>query len=783
MLQAPAYQALSPTLALISQALAADAPVVVTRVVTNHIFCIDCSGSMYGELDKIRQQLKNKLPLLVKPDDTVSILWFSGKGQCGIIVEGLRITTAQGLADLQQAVDRYLQPIGLTGFKEPLENVQQVVTRVTSQSHISTHSLLFLTDGYDNQWSTPQLLEAVKPLGSSLASAVFVEYGYYCNRPLLIKLAEACGGRTIFSQDFADYQPQFEQFVTSKQSGKPKVKVSLATSPKYGVAFSYDTEGITVYALEADNQLLVDPELTQLFYLSEGAVGRPATPLDQPLLATYATLYVLSQRMKSEDVYTVLNHLGDVELLDTFTNAFGKQKLYHFQNMCLETVLGQRTPFAQGLRPSGYVVDKHAYCLLDLLRELAEDEHNRFIYEHPAFVYQRIGAKKVAVASREKQALQQELAEASEQYARLMAPTAKTKPTELDAANKRVAELSAQLLAMKGLRFVPTPAPGGIPFSDLVWNENRPNLSVRVFQQGQVDLSGVAGNTFGLGMFDTFQYRTYTLVKDGIVNVKVLPVSLSQATFESIVAKAPQVVKTITNRPAPYYSPGAVYLLDLTALPLINRSMVEQPSAADLFRLQYKLQLAQAEQTVFNYYQKQHFPKESKGYLKTYGPEATAWLKEQGFTEASGFAPRSTEEKVGETYQATELKVELVGMKSKPALKDVLAKIVTGKELTENQKIYDRGLLLYQEFTQAKFYLDAANQDILLSTWLLSKQEAVVAQVREYLNQLARIKFGVILGQVWFTEFESLEDTTLTLEVDGKQITGKALLDEVTIEI
>ena len=50
------------------------------EVPVNHIFVIDCSGSMSYDLPKIRKQLKNKLPSLLKQDDTVSLVWFSGKG-------------------------------------------------------------------------------------------------------------------------------------------------------------------------------------------------------------------------------------------------------------------------------------------------------------------------------------------------------------------------------------------------------------------------------------------------------------------------------------------------------------------------------------------------------------------------------------------------------------------------------------------------------------------------------------------------------------------------------
>ena len=43
---------------------------------TNHIVVIDCSGSMCGQLPQIREQLKRKLPKLIGPEDTLSLIWF-----------------------------------------------------------------------------------------------------------------------------------------------------------------------------------------------------------------------------------------------------------------------------------------------------------------------------------------------------------------------------------------------------------------------------------------------------------------------------------------------------------------------------------------------------------------------------------------------------------------------------------------------------------------------------------------------------------------------------------
>src|SRR5690606_16828247 len=102
----------------------------ITRVVTdelkvnpgkNVIFAIDVSGSMSWDLPKMRQQLKNKIPDLIGYNDTISIIWFSGQNQAGILKEGVEVQNIQDLQRLNDAIDRFLQPIGLTAFLPPLE--------------------------------------------------------------------------------------------------------------------------------------------------------------------------------------------------------------------------------------------------------------------------------------------------------------------------------------------------------------------------------------------------------------------------------------------------------------------------------------------------------------------------------------------------------------------------------------------------------------------------------------------------------------------------------------
>ena len=90
---------------------------------TNHLVIIDCSGSMHSQLPMIRHQLKNKLPSLLKADDTISIIWFSGRDQCGLLADKVKVSNLNDLNHLNTSIDRWLNPMNLTGFVQPLQQV------------------------------------------------------------------------------------------------------------------------------------------------------------------------------------------------------------------------------------------------------------------------------------------------------------------------------------------------------------------------------------------------------------------------------------------------------------------------------------------------------------------------------------------------------------------------------------------------------------------------------------------------------------------------------------
>src|SRR5688572_6725713 len=81
---------------------------------TQHIFVIDCSLSMSGELSIIRKDLYNKISTALKLDDSVTIIWFSGKGQYGVLLEDYSVRSNIALEKVRELINKYLTPQGLT---------------------------------------------------------------------------------------------------------------------------------------------------------------------------------------------------------------------------------------------------------------------------------------------------------------------------------------------------------------------------------------------------------------------------------------------------------------------------------------------------------------------------------------------------------------------------------------------------------------------------------------------------------------------------------------------
>jgi hypothetical protein len=713
------------TLAIQTREIAA--PAVPAIVPTHHVVSVDISGSMYGVLSELRRHLKNKLASLVGPQDTVSLIGFSGRSQCYLIADSCPINNGGDLQALHTAIDRFLQPTGLTGFQAPLEMTAAVIDRIKSRTPGGNFNMFFLSDGYENQSPEKDVLAACQTVASRVDTAAVIEYGYYANRPLLTKMAELLGGALVFAQDFQSYEVALTNALGGKSSKKISLPLDYAASEGYAFAILNDQ----IVSFVAENGAIAIPEsVTEVAYFTKSEGGSdymfktPKSDVDIQSHA-FAALIPLAQRMKTNDVFQVLGALGDVSLVQGFASCFSKEDYNLFLAEVLATVLDKSKRYVLGYSSTAVPKDD-AYTVLHMLDALTESEENLFYPYHEAFAYERTTAARDAKEG--------------------------TATFSVDDKSK------------------------GYPINGIVFNETRANVSIRVRVAGTVTLP----KDHPAELPDTmpsFIYRAYNIVKDGIVHTRQLPVSLSKETFTKL--KAEGIIPKSKR-----FKAGEIIVLDFPKLPVINRQMVKEVTAKDTFALAVELAHLKGTQKVFNDYRKKIAPKESVKSQMLYGDAAVEYLKSVGVTDFNGFNPSSTKGEVTDHYIAKELKIAVKGLSSLPKVEDVETAIASGKALKIGQFVMKDALVKLDAFMGSDIYTKAADKNALIETWIVGEQQAAVARTRELIVKMAQRKFAIIVGQVWFSDFASLDEDTLEVDLPGfGKVSVTASLNETEIEI
>ena len=729
----------------------------VVEVNTHHIFVIDCSGSMYGELSKIRTDLHNKISTSLKPKDSVTIIWFSGKNEFGVVIEDWSVNSVMDLKKVKDAIDKYLSPQGLTAFKQPLEEVKRVVDKVTKDKKGYLHSMFFLTDGCDNCWPTKEILGAVNKIKDSLNAATIVEYGWYCNRELMSNMAQELGGIHTVSKNFQEYEPYLSKQFTNDNKGKRKY-VQLTETPEFGVVFNIVDGDVILYTPNENNEVLlsVDGE-TSLFFFTKNepsgkllgdsdyfdkAFGNGKYKKDELLAGAYASLFAFSRRSDYNMVSEMLKFIGDVDLIKQKANTFGTQKITELEQKFVDAINDPNKRYLQGYDPKAEPAED-AYCVLDMINDLMSDEENNWYPQHESFNYKRTGSKTVSKAGKvtdeDKNKLEKLLKE--------------NKLSDLQNALDEVKNKTQDLEFNYDDKLQPC------PISDLVWNETRANLSVLVLYKGYVNLPT---NKFGLAeKFPTQIFRNYTIIKDGIIHMYQLPVSLSKSTFNKLQSHG--LLKGES------YKKGEIYILDYSEIPVINRKMVDTLSAKDLFHNQYELIKLQATNFVFNQLKKRLFDNASKKFVDSYGKEATDWLATLGLKEY-GFNPAKLVEKDGEEIIVNTLEVKIDKLSSSFTKKDMDSleiKLKANTALTPKESLMEPAVKEFEQFEKTLKGTDATK---LTEDWLYQKSKNFRAHKNKLMTEISKAKFLTIVGKSWFKEFTDRSQKEMTLKLDSKDV-------------
>lgn len=734
------------------------------EISAHHTFIIDCSGSMWGELPQIRKDLFNKISTMLKPKDSVTIIWFSGESQYGVLLEDYHVDSAMSLSKVKELIDKYLTTVGLTAFKEPLDELKKVISRVRERNPEMVHTMFFLTDGYDNCWSTREIISAIENVKEDLSSATIVEYGWYCNKKLLSEMASSVGGVHTFSENFDEYEPYVEKTFNNGISVKRRY-IKLDHTPHNNTAFNIVDGDVIMYTPNEDNEIFVavDGELN-LFYFTEDSnvlaecIGDESFISDSILgddtssvifSGLYGAVFAYSRKSDYNMVSEILKLLGDANLINQKANTFGTQKINELEHKFIEAMNNEDKRYVDGYNPSLEPAED-AFCVMDMLELLMSDDENLWYPRHESFKYKRTGSKAVAkksdMSAEDKDAIK-----------------SLTEAGDLSGLKEKLKEVSEN--TTETLRFHYNEEMPSSPISNLTWNEKRANLSVQVTYDGYVELPE---NKFGLdSKFETKIFRNYTIIKDGIIHSYNLPVSLSKETFDKL-----QENNLLEGES---FESGKIYVLNFSNLPVINRKMAKSLSAEALFKKTYELIKLQSSNYVFNQYKKRLFGGASKGFLDLYGAEATEWLKSLGLKDY-GFNPPSSIEKKNEEIEINTLQVKIKGLSSNPTKKDfdsLEKKLNAGLDsssFSTKESLLAPAMKEFRAFESTLSGLDESTKDTMIKEWLYSKSDSFRKTKTQLMTEIAKAKFLTIVGKSWFQEFESREQNELNVSFDGEEL-------------
>lgn len=671
--------------------IAASTRETVVEVPTHRILIYDRSGSMYSILGQVAEDMCALVDAF-SSKDVLSIGWFSGEGQFRFMCKGM---SCEKKSDIKRVIRENAHTVGMTCFSEISADAVTVAEEIRAFNPMPT-ALTFLTDGnpvvsnYSKEMAN--LKSALNRLGAVVETAVFVGYGSWYNRETLSSMAWWTGGTFVHAASIGDIRRIYSKYHVDTQAEKrfpyrvPKCKNMIA-----------------VYALHRGSVSLFDPNETQILVPEGAIVGMIHEFDDAPTMrhvlgkdvienAMYAGALAASQNARADVAMAILGTLGDVGLAQLVSNCITQDEVGHAEKWLITAVEGKQR-YAQG-KKVGCVPTEDATSVFDVLEVLVNGGAEFYPY-HEEFEYKRTGVKTTV----------------AEGYSKFTADT--------DVA---------------------------CPISGLVFHSKRLNASLQVTIPGTIELGKEAKKVGLPETFPTKQIRTYTIIKDGRLNVTRLPVTLNKETWNKLHKLG------VFDRAWTRMDENTIVTIPLSDYPVMNRAMGKRYLSTKVLG-----------DLVLNELGLEAEAKAIKARLAEYDttPEPTPFqtaeqiqfLLEAGISEKGIYSPPSEAGESSDVYEARGVEVVIKGLSSLPSVNDVKKKLSSGKPLTRGERIVESAMKQIDSAIKGE-------PDKL--TYLQELEKNVKSELREVRYEMAKTRAAVILGGRWFTELGSRNNTMFT---------------------
>jgi hypothetical protein len=554
--------------------------------------------------------------------------------------------------------------------------------------------------------------------------ASIVEYGYYADSNALDQMATMLGGSKIFMRDFDDYDLKSPSLLG--KVAEPKVEWDFKDYKKslksQNVSY-YDesTASVITLSLANKNSLLIPQSVKEVYLLTNYDFSKEyLASINHILVLAYSELS--KNRIESAEKLLGTIYGEHPSFYEDLQVAFGKQRLEELKLKILESIKPNNPKVIEASKPKS--VGKNTYSIMNLIEDLTSETDNKVLSYHERWSYNRIGAKR----STRKVLTSSDIKKLSQ--------------------SKNVKEAEKVLKEVKVATFTPNNPKSGSSVSNITWNSERANISMLLRIDGKVSLPK---NNVRLKEVDSFIFRNYSIVKDGIVNFNELPVKLTETTATKLKKKLGDKIEKLSD---------GNYVIYLMEIPVVNKSQIEKVNFEELAILSTDLLKNKFAQKYLNYLGKSinissdEDSREYESFVEKYSESQIEYLKSVGVTPRNGFSPLTDKVDSEDFYFAPSIKVKIKSFSSIPSIESVVKKVSEKKSLTPSEKLLNNYINHYYDLYM-KYGENEVKKEIVKVKSLVSKLNL----------STSRMKFSALLSRKELPESTfSIDDFQVAVE-------------------
>lgn len=700
------------------------------RIPVNHIFCCDISGSMSESLPKMRTQLKNNVTSVVHGEDTLTIIAFASPHECFVLKEKAKVNSPTDLIQLNDAIDRFLVPMGWTDFIKPLEAANRII------NDNGAYNLIFMSDGYHNDSSFAGVITATQNISHKLCAATVIEYGHYADSNALSRMAMDLNGSKVMADDFDTYNVLFENALRNAEA-RNRTAVNVESIFQCGMripGFFYIDETMHSVAstnLDADGNIFLPQDCTEFYSITTKVAGKKSAYTAEDARAALAMAYIAADNLEYFVVEAILNLTKFKNYLLEYSTAFGKNRLFKFENNVLKGIFD---PSIRGEVDENYTPPDYSYCVSDLVNDLVNGDNYVLIDDDTFASYKRVSRKtEDSVCKLDPTKDVKELANIKDK---------KRLKEALDNVSEKLKEFSSKYVEMKI-------QPNYYPLTKLTWNETRANLSAMFNILVTLTLPK---NDFGIEKIDSSIYRNFTLIKDGVVNMPSLRMLVDNATYDKFKSFNLNMQETSTEEG------HHAIILDVASIPVLNRKRFHATKRAKMTKLMMKLMYDKFLLKYLGYLRK--FIAEAEGNtVKTtpewYDQKTAEYLASLGITP-DGYKPAKSTVESTDFYKAPTFKSGFKLFSKIPAIEAILKKIADPSKYTASEKFLYNIMDEYNKKLGVESIPTTFTEE--QKAMIIADFDSVTKEKREVSEEISSMKFSMLVARKWFLDSEDYED-------------------------